>query len=128
MGLVIDTNIFIGAENGRLDLESLDALSNYSEAYIAAVTVSELLTGVHLAKKPDIRIQRSAFVEGVIAKIPILEFNEEVARCYSELYVHSLKAKEGINTHDLQIAATCIVHGFSLLTSGGVLDLSHKFS
>lgn len=128
MGLVIDTNVFIDAENGRLNIEDLDNFSNYGEAYIAAVTVSELLTAVHLAKKPDIKIQRSAFVEGVIARLPILEFNEEVARCYSELYVHSLKSKanENVNTHDLQIAATCIVHGFSLLTSGRILNLSHK--
>jgi len=119
MGLVIDTNVFIDAENGRLDLNNLDVFSEYGDAYIAAVTVSELLTGVHLAKTADIRIQRSAFVEGIIAKIPVLEFNEEVARCYGELYAHFMKprAKANTNVHDLQIAATCIAHGFTVLTS-----------
>lgn len=119
MGLIIDTNVFIDAENGRLDLESLKTFSDYGDAYIAAITVSELLTGVHLAKTANIRIQRSAFAEGIIAKIPILEFNEEVARCYGELYAHFLKprAKANTNVHDLQIAATCITHGYSVLTS-----------
>lgn len=119
MGLVIDTNIFIDAENGRLDLSNLDDFSDYGEAYIAAITISELLTGVHLAKTTDIRIQRAAFVEGIIAKIPVLEFNEEVARCYGELYAHFLKprAKANTNVHDLQIAATCIAHGYAVLTS-----------
>jgi len=119
MGLVIDTNFFIDAENGRLDLASLNDFSDFGEAYIAAITVSELLTGVHLAKTADIRIQRSAFVESIIAKIPILEFNEEVARCYGELYAYFKKpgAKTNSNVHDLQIAATCIAHGFAVLTS-----------
>jgi predicted nucleic acid-binding protein len=119
MGIVIDTNVFIDAENGRLDLTNLETLADYGDAYIAAITVSELLSGVHLAKTADIRIQRSAFVEGIIAKIPVLEFNEEVARCYGELYAHFLKprAKANTNVHDLQIAATCIAHGFAMLTS-----------
>ena len=71
-----------------------------------------------MAKAVDIRIQRSAFVESIVAKIPVLEFNEEVARCYAELYAHFLKprAKANTNVHDLQIAATCIAHGFAVLT------------
>ncbi len=119
MGLVIDTNIFIDAENGRLDLNSLDTFSAYGDVYMVAITVSELLAGVHLAKTADIRIQRSAFVEGIISKIPVLGFTEEVARSYGELYAHFLKprAKTNTNVHDLQIAATCIAHGFAVLTS-----------
>ena len=119
MGLVIDTNVFIVVDNGRVVLNSLDSFSDYGDAYIAAITVSELLTGVHLAKSANIRIQRSAFVEGIIAKIPVLEFNEEVARCYGDLYAHFLRprAKASTNVHDLQIAATCIAHGYAVLTS-----------
>ncbi len=119
MGLVIDTNVFIDAENGRLDLNSLDLFADYGDAYIAAITVSELLTGVHLAKTASIRVQRSAFVEGIIANIAELEFSEEVARCYAELYAHFLKprARAGASVHDLQIAATCIALGHTLLTS-----------
>ncbi len=119
MRIVIDTNVFIDAENGRLSLHKLDTLSHYGDAYIAAITVSELLTGVHLAKSAGQRIQRSAFVEGIIARIPVLGFDEEVARCYGELYAHFLKSrtKASSNVHDLQIAATCIAHGFPILTS-----------
>ena len=58
-------------------------------------------------------------MEGIIANIPVLAFNEEVARCYGELYAHFLKprAKANANVHDLQIAATCIAYGCALLTS-----------
>lgn len=119
MGLVIDTNVFIDAENGRFDLSNLSFFSQYGDAFIAAVTVSELLMGVQLAKNADTRIRRSAFVEGIIGKIPVLDFNEEVARVYAELYSHFIKPrskKEG-NVHDLQIAATAIAYGYPVLTS-----------
>ena len=119
MGLVIDTNVFIDAENGRFDLSNLSSFAHYGDAFIAAVTVSELLTGVHLAKSADVRVRRSAFVEGILGNIPILDFDEAVARAYAEVYSHFIKPrskKEG-NVHDLQIAATAIAYGYPVLTS-----------
>ena len=122
MGLVIDTNIFIDIEQRRLHPESLGHLEKYDGAYIAAITVSELLTGVHLAKSARIRIRRSAFVESVISKVPVLDFDEDVARTYAEVYSFFIKPrskKEG-NVHDLQIAATAITYGYPVLTSNVV--------
>ena len=66
MGLIIDTNVCIDAEQHRLVLKELTVLSEYGEGYMAAITVSELLAGAHLAKTPDARIRRSAFVEGIL--------------------------------------------------------------
>ena len=119
MGLVIDTNVFINVENKRLDLSRLADFTHYGEAYIAAITVSELLAGVHLAKTPAQRIQRSAFVESLIVRLPVLAFTEEVARAYAELYAFFLRPRSQVqgNAHDLQIAATAITHGFAVLTS-----------
>lgn len=119
MGLVIDTNVFIDAENGRFDLSSLHEFSHYGDAYISAITVSELLTGIHLARNADTRVKRSAFVQGIIGNLPILDFNEPVARTYVEIYSLFIKPrskKEG-NVHDLQIAATAITYGYPVLTS-----------
>lgn len=119
MGIVIDTNVFIDAENGRADLSQIASLKHYKYAYIAAVTVSELLAGVHLAEDPGVKIVRSAFVEGILAKIPVLQFDEEVARIYAGIYSYFIKAKgrKEVNVHDLQIAATAIAHGYPVLTS-----------
>jgi len=118
MGLVIDTNIFIDAENDRLDLEKLKMFGDYGDAYLAAVTVSELVTGIHLAKTPEIRVKRTAFVEGIIGKLQILDFSEEVARVYGDIYSQFIKprSKRIGNVHDLQIAATAIAYGYPLLT------------
>lgn len=119
MGLVIDTNFFIEIENNSITIEKLEPYYKYEEAYIAAITVAELLTGVHMAKNIASRVRRSSFVEGIISNIPILEFDEQVARTYAEVYAHFIKtrAKNTTNTHDLLIAATAITHGFPVLTN-----------
>jgi len=116
MGLVVDTNFFIDVERKKLSLDNLSQFEQYGDAYIAAITASELLVGVHLAKDIETRIIRASFVEGVIENIPILDFDEKVARTYAEVFASCLKPK-GSNVHDLQIASTAIAHGFPVLTS-----------
>lgn len=121
MGIVLDTNVLIDAEHSRLALTVITGNGNDNEAYIAVVTVAELLAGVHLAETLEARIKRSAFVEGILNAIPSLPFDEAVARTYAELYSHFLKHKPRAqnlpNVHDLQIAATAITNGFPVLTN-----------
>ncbi len=121
MGIIVDTNVFIDAENSRLDLSELKSLQTQT-VYIAAVTVAELLAGVKLAKNADDQINRHTFVESILSALPVLNFDTEVARTYAELYAHALKKvgnnkRQKLNAHDLQIAATALVYGHQILTS-----------
>lgn len=118
MGLILDTNVLIDAENGRLALETLPTLQT-EPVFIAAVTVAELLTGVKLAKTPESAMRRHVFVESILSTIPALDFDTEIARTYAELYAQALAQglRSNLNVHDLQIAATALVHGHSLLTT-----------
>ncbi len=115
MGLIVDTNIFIDAENGRFDLSRLEQYAGHGDAYIAAITVAELYLGVHLAANDDSRVRR----EAIVGSAPSLAFTEDVARVYSRLYALFLKprSKAGSNVHDLQIAATAVAYGYPVLTS-----------
>ncbi len=83
MGIVIDTSVLIKVErsDGKL---SFSAYANYEEAYISAITCSELLVGVHKANTAERRIKRAAFVEHLLANLPILEFDLETARVHAE--------------------------------------------
>ncbi|HGG58368.1 MAG TPA: type II toxin-antitoxin system VapC family toxin [Gammaproteobacteria bacterium] len=118
MGVVVDTNVFIDAENGRLQLEALKPLQG-EPVFLAAITMAELLAGVHMAKTIDVRVRRRAFVENILGSAPVLDFDSEVARTYSELYAQALnnKSRQRLNVHDLQIAATAICHGHPVVTS-----------
>jgi predicted nucleic acid-binding protein len=118
MGIIIDTNVFIDAENDRLDLSKLKELQS-QPVFIAAITVSELLAGVKLAKTADEKIYRHAFVENILSTVPVLDFDTEVARTYAELYAYALSQghRKNLNSHDLQIAAAALVYGHSILTA-----------
>lgn len=119
MGIIIDTNIFIDAENERFNLQRLVDFAHYGEAYISIITMSELLVGIHLAKSIDIKIKRTAFVENILSRISSLAINEDIARTYAQLCAYCLQSGSNLkrNAHDLQIAATAIYYGYAVLTS-----------
>jgi predicted nucleic acid-binding protein len=116
MGIIIDTNFFIDVERKKVKLDHLSTFEKHGASYLAAISVAELLAGVHKAPNIETRVVRSAFVEHIISHIPSISFDEKVARTYAELFVSSIKPKGG-NVHDLQIAATAITYGYHVLTS-----------
>ncbi|MAZ78180.1 MAG: VapC toxin family PIN domain ribonuclease [Legionellaceae bacterium] len=91
--------------------------AKHSSVYISSVTVSELLTGVHMAKTQAIKMRRSAFVEYIITKIAAIAFDDTIARIHAELHAHLIKKGKMIDAHDLIIAATAIHSGFPVLTN-----------
>lgn len=52
MGLIIDTNVFIDLEQGRLQQANIPSLQT-EPIFMAAITVAKLLAGVKLAKTPE---------------------------------------------------------------------------
>jgi predicted nucleic acid-binding protein len=58
MGLMVDTNVFIRFEKSGQPID-LSSWANSQKVYISAVTVSELLVGVHRANTEERRQRRS---------------------------------------------------------------------
>ena len=115
MGLILDSDVLIHYERGdRPDFFSPHA--TYDNAYISAITVSELLLGVHLADSPKRRNRRLAFVESVLNLIPVLDFTAETARVHAELHASLRERGALIGAHDLIVAATAVQHGCALMT------------
>jgi tRNA(fMet)-specific endonuclease VapC len=71
MGVLIDSTVLIA--HGRLDLSEKLARHEDEEFFISVITASELLHGVHRAKDSKIRTRRSALVEAVLERFPILQ-------------------------------------------------------
>jgi tRNA(fMet)-specific endonuclease VapC len=115
MGILIDSSVFIGQERGRLDLES--RLADRDEGFfLSVVTASELLHGIHRAGDPAIRARRSAFVEAVLARFPLLEIDLETARIHAQIRADLMASGTLIGPNDLWLAATCIARGLSIAT------------
>ena len=86
MAVLIDASILIEAERGRLHLDAHVARHGEDEAFLSVVTASELLHGVHRATRPDVRARRSAFVEGVLERFPLLGVDLACARAHAQLW------------------------------------------
>ncbi|MBW2369315.1 MAG: type II toxin-antitoxin system VapC family toxin [Deltaproteobacteria bacterium] len=115
MGLMLDTNVFIYSERSGKSID-FSKWEKFGDVYISAITVSELMVGVHYANSDERKTRRSAFVESVLAKIPVLSFNTEAARVHAGLFAALAKQGQMIGAHDLIIAATAIVHNCAVLT------------
>lgn len=116
MAVLIDSSILIEAERGRLDLEPHVALRGEEEAFLSVITASELLHGVHRATSPGVRARRSAFVEGILERFPLLSVDLACARAHAQLWAELRRAGVVIGPHDLWLAATCVAHGLIMVT------------
>ena len=117
MAVLIDASILIEAERGRLDLEPHVTRHGEEEAFLSVVTASELLHGVHRATQPDVRARRSAFVEGILERFPLLSVDLACARAHAQLWAELRQTGALIGPHDLWLAATCVAHGLTIVTA-----------
>lgn len=117
MGILIDASVLIGFERDRAAIAPLIAGREDEEFFVSVITASELLHGVHRAKTPDVRARRSAFVEAVLARFPLLSIDLATARSHSQLWAELASTGKLIGPHDLWIAAASIAHGLTLVTA-----------
>lgn len=101
--LLFDTTFLIDAERSETDLD--DAVGDDDEVAIAAITAAELRVGVLLSAGKK-RAARLAFLEDVLAVIPVLDYDRAVAEVHAELLVHVRHQGRPRGAHDLIIAAT----------------------
>ena len=118
MGVLIDTSILIEHERRRLNLEPrLGGRGEEEEFFLSVVTASELLHGVHRAVQPEVRLKRSAFVEGLLERFPLLPLDLATARVHAQVWAELARAGKMIGPNDLWIAATALAHGLTMVTA-----------
>ena len=116
MGVLIDASVLIDHERGRANLEDRLAGREDEEFFLSVVTASELLHGVHRARDPNIRLRRSAFVEAVLERFPLLPVDLATARAHARLWADLMSEGRLIGPQDLWLAATCLSHGLTMVT------------
>jgi tRNA(fMet)-specific endonuclease VapC len=117
VGFIIDSGVIIHAERKGLSLH--ETLREYatSECFLSVITLSELLHGVERATTAKFRQERIQFLTPIIARYPIISIDEETARVHAVIWADLLARGEIIGLHDLWIAASCIRHGHTIVTS-----------
>ena len=101
--LLFDTTFLIDADRtgGALD----EVIDDDDDVAVAAITVAELRVGVLLSKGRR-RAARQAFVDDVLAAMPVLSYDVDVAVAHADLLAHVRTRGEPRGAHDLLIAAT----------------------
>jgi tRNA(fMet)-specific endonuclease VapC len=117
MGVLIDASVLIEHERRRLALDQHLERRSEEELFLSVVTASELLHGVHRAKDAGTRARRSAWVEGILERFPLLPIDLNTARSHAQLWADLAARGLVIGTHDLWLAASCVAHGLTMVTA-----------
>lgn len=112
--LIVDTNILITAERGEKGPASV--VDDDDDLVIAAITLAELRTGVELAGEQH-RATREAFVEQVLAALPVEPYDANSAQAHARLLAHVHRSGTPRGAHDLIVAATAVATGRTILTT-----------
>ena len=116
MATLIDSSVLIAAERGDLPLDALSSRYAEEDVAISAVTASELLHGVHRARTASQRHRRQAFIEGLLAQLPVIAYDLTVARVHASLWADLAKRGVAVGERDLMIGATAIAGNYTVAT------------
>jgi tRNA(fMet)-specific endonuclease VapC len=120
--LLLDTSVLISVERDGFDLDEL--IDDADEPAVAAITIAELGVGVEIAAGRR-KSARKLFLDEVIATLPIIGYDIDVARAHTALLVAVRKRGMARGAHDLIIAATARATARTIATSDrtGFVDL-----
>jgi len=111
VGILIDTSAIIAAERGG----ALPVVDFDEQVGISSITASELLLGTHKGS-PHERARRTAYVEEVLERLPVLPFGLVEARVHAAVTATMQTIGLTTATADMQIAATALARNWSLAT------------
>ncbi|MGH7639637.1 MAG: PIN domain-containing protein [Candidatus Dormibacteria bacterium] len=115
---VLDTSIFIAAEQGRrLATDSLP-----EEAAVSVVTIAELELGVHLAMGPKGRRGRLATLSAVQSTYAALPIDDEVASAFAQIAAEAKRPGRRPRVQDSWIGATAAARQVPVFTQDADFD------
>lgn len=113
---MLDTSVLVAGERHRTGFQQVLRALGDAAVGIAAITAAELLHGCHRARDPAVRARRLAFVEGLLAAVPVLGFSLVEARFHAEVWARLAEQGRVIGPYDLLVAATALARGDALAT------------
>ena len=91
-------------------------IADDDDVALAAITVAELRVGALLARGKA-AAARTAFVEDVLAAMPVIAYDVAVAEAHARLLVEVRRRGTPRGAHDLLIAATASATGRAVVTA-----------
>ena len=118
MGFLIDTNIWIAIERGRLSAADIHAVTRQAPIYLSPVNLAEIRFGIDLMADAKQKHRAMATLRRMRRK-PLLRIGAETAEVFGALAARLAKSGRGhgYRVQDLWLAAQAIERKFTLLTA-----------
>ncbi|MDR7278703.1 type II toxin-antitoxin system VapC family toxin [Catenuloplanes atrovinosus] len=111
--LILDTNVLIAYERGKIDRAVFDD----DELAVAAVTIAEYRVGIELADSAARAADRARALAAIVSSVDVLEYTEATAAHHARLIAHVRRSGTPRGAHDLIIAAHASETGRTVITS-----------
>lgn len=112
--LLLDTTFLIDSERNGGGLDAV--IEDDDDVAVAAVTIAELRVGALLARGKT-KAARKAYVDDIVATIPVLDYGVEVAAAHAALLAEVRTRGQPCGAHDLIIAATAVAFGRTVVSA-----------
>jgi len=118
VGFLIDTNIWIAIERGRLSAADIHAITRQAPIYLSPVNLAEIRFGIELMADAKQKNKAMAMLRRMRRK-PLLRIGAETAEVFGALAARLAKSGRGpdFRIQDLWLAAQAIERKFTLLTA-----------
>lgn len=109
--LILDTGVLVATVRGRA------TVPDDADIAIPAVAIAEYHAGVHLDPDAGRQAAQKAFLNEVLAVIPVCDYDRNVAEHHADLLADTARAGRRRGPHDLIIAATARATARTILTT-----------
>ena len=118
MGFLIDTNLWIAVERGRLSAADIHAITQQAPVFLSPVNLAEIRFGIDLMTDKKHR-QRALTMLRRLRRKPLLRITGETAEVFGVIAAKLTKAGRGADfrIQDLWLAAQSIQRQCTLLTA-----------
>ena len=118
MGFLIDTNLWIAIERGRLSAADVHAVTRQAPIYLSPVNLAEIRFGIEWMTDAKQRQKAMAMLRRMRRK-PLLRIGAETAEVFGALAARLTKSGRGhdFRIQDLWLAAQAIERKLTLLTA-----------
>ena len=118
MGFLIDTNLWIAVERGRLSVADIHAITQQAPVFLSPVNLAEIRFGIELMTDKKHR-QRALTMLRRLRRKPLLRITGETAEVFGAIAAKLTKTGRGADfrIQDLWLAAQAVQRKCTLLTA-----------
>jgi tRNA(fMet)-specific endonuclease VapC len=115
MALILDTDVIIAGEKGKLDLGAWLRSRASEPVEMAAITIAELWHGVERGTG-TYRTERERYLRTIVELVAVVPYTEQTAYEHARLWAELERAGKRMGYYDLIVGATALERGSAVAT------------